>query len=168
MNLVKGKSYFISVTDVVLRSEASSKSKAKNHLLYGDWLKYLGEEHNGWAKVRSRRTNGWLHKSNFSSERPLEINFVDIGQGDGCHIVTPDDEVILIDAGIGDNMFRFLNWRYNLRNRKVFGVDGVDDGEPAGVTPFEIDHVIISHPDQDHYYGFRHLFDSKKVRHPDL
>lgn len=163
MSLVKGKSYFISATDVVLRAEPYKNSKPKNHLLFGDWLKYLGEESGAWAKVQCRGDKGWLPKSHFSSDRVLEVNFVDIGQGDGCHIVTPDDEVILVDAGIGDNMFRFINWRYNLRSRKVIGVDGVDADEPGALEPFDIDHVVISHPDKDHYYGFQNLFESRKV-----
>lgn len=163
MSLVKGKSYFISVTDAVLRAEAKPKSEPKNHLLFGDWLKYLGEENNGWAKVQCRGDKGWLRKTWFSPDRVMEVNFVDIGQGDGCHIVTPEDEVILIDAGIGDNMFRFINWRYNLRDRKVIGIDGVNEGDQGARGPFEIDHVVISHPDKDHYYGFQDLFDCRKV-----
>jgi beta-lactamase superfamily II metal-dependent hydrolase len=161
MNLNKGRSYFISVSDAVLRAEAKHKSKAKNHLLFGDWLSYLGEEKGSWASVRCRGDRGWLPKSSFSEKRILEVNFLDIGQGDGCHIVTPDDKVILIDAGIGDNMFRFINWRYNLRGRTVAGVDGIP--ADAKAKPFTIDHVIISHPDKDHYYGFQELFDCKKL-----
>lgn len=163
MDLKKGRHYFISITDAVLRAQPKKKSKAKNHLLFGDWLKYLGEEKNGWAKVKCRGDRGWLRKTWFSAERVLEVNFVDIGQGDGCHIVTPDDKVIRIDAGIGDNMFRFINWRYNLRGRKVIGVDGVTEDTSNARQPFEIDHVIISHPDKDHYYGFQQLFESGKV-----
>ncbi len=164
MTLVKNKNYFISVTDAVLKAGASNSAKAVNHLLFGDWLRYLGEQKNGWAKVRCRGNDGWLRKTWFSPDRALEVNFVDIGQGDGCHIVTPDDKVILIDAGIGDNMFRFLHWRYNLRSRKVAGVDGVKANASGVKEPFDIDHVVISHPDKDHYYGFQDLFDCKKVR----
>lgn len=163
MSLIRGKHFFISVTDAVLRAEAKPKSEPKNHLLFGDWLKYLGEEKNGWAKVQCRGDKGWLRKNWFSPNRVLEVNFVDIGQGDGCHIVTPDDEVILIDAGVGDNMFRFINWRYNLRARKVIGVDGVSAGDPGARGPFEIDNVVISHPDKDHYYGFQDLFECRKL-----
>ena len=100
------------------------------------------------------------------------MNFIDIGQGDGCHIVTPDDEVILIDAGEGigftkkggDNMARFINWRYNLRNRRVKGVDGVTRNDSTATNPFHIDHVVISHPDLDHYYGFDSIFGNPKLR----
>lgn len=154
MPLVKNKSYYVSVSSAVLRASASTKSSARNHLLFGDWLKYLGEEKSGWAKVHCRGDDGWLRKSWFTDQRVLEVNFVDIGQGDGCHIVTPEDEIMLIDAGEGDNMFRFLSWRYNLRDR----------GEPETQPPLDIHHVVISHPDKDHYYGFRELFACNKVK----
>lgn len=164
MTLKKNKSYFIAVPDVVLRESNSNRSKAKNHLLFGDWLRYLGEQQGNWARVACRGDEGWLPLSAFSEKRILEVNFVDIGQGDGCHIVTPDDQIILIDAGIGSNMFRFLSWRYNLRGRKVAGVDGVTANTRGVKQPKAIDHVVISHPDKDHYYGFQDLFESPKVK----
>lgn len=154
MTLVKNKSYFIAIPDAVLRAQPKHKSRAENHLLFGDWLRYEGEQQGTWAKVKCRGDTGWLRKTDFSDKRILEVNFVDIGQGDGCHIVTPDDQIILIDAGIGENMFRFLNWRYNLRNRKVGGAK----------KPKDIDHVVISHPDKDHYFGFKPLFENRKVK----
>jgi len=163
MPLVKNRSYYVAATDAVLRELADSKSTARNHLIYGDWLSYTGEQNGDWAKVKCRGDTGWLRKSEFSEQRILEVNFIDIGQGDGCHIVTPEDEIILIDAGEGDNMFRFLNWRYNLRGRKVAGVDGVAAGEPGASPPLDIDHVVISHPDSDHYFGFKPVFESRKV-----
>jgi beta-lactamase superfamily II metal-dependent hydrolase len=78
----------------------------------------------------------------------LEVNFVDIGQGDGCFIVTPDDKFILIDAGQGDNMFRFLRWRFALKKNPT--------------RKIEFDTAIMSHPDSDHYAGFEPLFDSNQ------
>ena len=41
------------------------------------------------------------------------MNFIDVGQGDGCHIVTPEDEVILIDAGGKDNKWDIHELRFN-------------------------------------------------------
>jgi len=174
MNLELKKPLFVNDRDVVLRSqaEASGRKTEINHLIMGDYVKFLGEEKSGWLKIRSRRTNGWVMKSSLTNERMLEVNFVDIGQGDGCHIVTPNDEVILIDAGEGkgfdrkggDNMSRFLNWRYNLRSRKVVGVDGVKKTDSYATKPFDIDYIVISHPDLDHYYGFESVFQNRKLR----
>lgn len=156
--------YFVSEIDQVLRAAPASDAAAVNHLLLGDWLRYLGEETTEWAKIRSRNTTGWLPKSAFGEQRLLEVNFLDIGQGDGCHIVTPEDQIILIDSGVDDNMFRFLNWRYNLRRLKVVGVDGVVAGEAGTRAPIDLDHVVISHPDKDHYFGFRQIFEHGKLR----
>ncbi len=44
-----------------------------------------------------------MKRSDLQDERLLEVNFVDIGQGDGTFIVTPDDRFMLIDAGESDN-----------------------------------------------------------------
>jgi beta-lactamase superfamily II metal-dependent hydrolase len=89
-------------------------------------------------------------KENLQTERLLEVNFVDIGQGDGCFIVTPQDRFLVIDAGESDNMYRFLRWRFNLRKRPEQVID--------------CDAAIISHPDMDHYKGFQQLFDSPSFR----
>jgi beta-lactamase superfamily II metal-dependent hydrolase len=167
--------YFVSKPDVVLREEKTGAGKV-NHLLLGDWLRYLGESHvhkrttsGGTIKsatyvhVRCRGDEGWLKIDEFGEERALEVNFVDIGQGDGCHIVTPDDKIILIDAGISDNMIRFLSWRYNLRKRNVKRAEDFDPSKKVQ-APWPIDYVVISHPDEDHYGGFAPIFSNPKLK----
>ena len=156
MDLVENRNYYVASRDAVLREKAAGNSAPVNHLLFGDWMRYKGETKNGWAKVRCRNCDGWLPISAIREDRILEVNFVDIGQGDGCHIVTPDDEVILIDAGEGNNMLRFLSWRYNLRGRKR--------PEDGGGAPFPLDHVFISHPDKDHYYGLLPVFEETRLK----
>lgn len=160
MTLLTRKNYFIAAPDVYLRAEPGRGTKL-NHLLLGDWLRYLDEAENGWVKIHCRGDNGWVPEDAVTPDRALEVNFVDIGQGDGCHIVTPDDEIILIDGGEGDNMHRFLTWRYNTRSRNVTRAKGFDVGKRPR-DPKKIDHVVISHPDADHYYGLRHVFGDPK------
>jgi beta-lactamase superfamily II metal-dependent hydrolase len=126
-----------------------SKEKI-DHLLWGDFVSFLGPEQGEWAEVRVRGKNGWMRKEDTQKQRLLEVNFVDIGQGDGCFIVTPDDKFILVDAGQEDNMFRFLRWRFNMRNN------------PDRTVP--VQHAVISHPDSDHYHGFEELFDDALFR----
>lgn len=102
------------------------------HLIFGDFItppkdesgKYLAWDASlltesaevTWIKVRSRQEQGWIRFDELIIQRPLEVNFIDIGQGDGCHLVTPDDKHFIIDAGETDNMYRFLRWRFNLEN----------------------------------------------------
>jgi beta-lactamase superfamily II metal-dependent hydrolase len=114
--------------------------------IWGDYIGLQPEEVGEWRKVRARGRDGWMLKSEIQSDRLLELNFVDVGQGDGCFVVTPKDEHLLIDAGEGDNMLRFLFWRFNLARHRDWKIKF-----KAG---------LISHPDSDHYYGFSHLLKS--------
>ncbi len=126
------------------------KGKKIQQLLWGDFLRLLGGKEGEWVEVRARGQNGWMREEDLQEERLLEVNFVDIGQGDGCFIVTPDDRFLVIDAGESDNMYRFLRWRFNLRAHP--------DQEVA------CDTAIVTHPDADHYKGFQQLFDSPLLR----
>lgn len=129
-------------------------------LLFGDFIKpYIsGNEYVKeivtenkkdveYIKVRCRNADGYIKESEMQAERILEINFVDVGQGDGCHIVTPDDKHFLIDAGASDNIYRFLKWRFNLNTAKT---------PPPPFT------VVVSHSDTDHYKGFGKIFSITK------
>ena len=122
------------------------KKNAVQHLLWGDWLKPLGPIQGEWVEVRARGETGWMHRDDIQEDRLLEVNFVDIGQGDGCLIVTPEDKFIIIDAGEGDNMYRFLRWHFGGFKKK-----------------FTFESAIITHPDKDHYGGFEPLFEAGNV-----
>lgn len=129
----------------------STGSSWNEHLLFGDYILIRDLEiENKRVKVRCRNSNGWAKVSEIFNERVLEVNFIDIGQGDGCHIVTPDDQHILIDAGEFDNMNRYLYWRFYLYNK-------------TRPLPFPFK-VVISHSDKDHYKGFEHVFANSKIR----
>jgi beta-lactamase superfamily II metal-dependent hydrolase len=129
-------------------------------LLFGDYLRpYLNgnayetrtvEERKKkvtYVRVRARGADGYLKEEDFQAKRILEVNFVDVGQGDGCHIVTPDDKHFIIDAGPADNMYRLLKWRFNLARAK------------SAPPPFT---VVVSHSDSDHYKGFGKIFGETK------
>ncbi len=124
----------------------STKGKGPlNQLLWGDWAR-IEQIDGSWFKLRTRGRSGWVRKENVQKDRILEVNFVDIGQGDGCHIQTPEDKALVVDAGEGDNMYRFLRWRFGKFTKK-----------------FEFESFVISHPDKDHYLGFTELLEHEKV-----
>ena len=104
--------------------------KAVQHLLWGDWLVLKEGRAGEYREVHARGVDGWVRQDNIQEERLLEIIFVDIGQGDGCLLITPQDKHMIIDAGEGDNMARFLNWRYG----------GFE-------KPWEFECAVLSHPD---------------------
>lgn len=126
-------------------AESTKGKKPINQLLWGDWAR-IDQVVGKWNNIRARGRSGWVRKENLQEDRILEVNFIDIGQGDGCHIQTPEDKAIIIDAGEGDNMYRFLRWRFGKFARK-----------------FLFESFVISHPDKDHYFGFKELFEHEKV-----
>lgn len=130
--------------------ENPTGGKWKNHLLFGDYIKLLDTNIvSGRVRAKSRNTSGWVKVGEIRKNRVLEINFIDIGQGDGCHVVTSDDKHIIIDAGKTDNMVRYLSWRFNLYRRKT-------------PLPFPFT-IVISHSDLDHYLGFSQVFENDKI-----
>lgn len=64
-----------------------------DHLLWGDYASFLGPEQGECAEVRVRGKNGWMRKEVTQEYRLLEVDFVDIGQGDGCFLLTPEDQL---------------------------------------------------------------------------
>lgn len=121
---------------------AEPGGKALEQLLWGDYVGVRGPKKDGWVRVSTRHVReGWVREAEIRKDRLLEVIFVDIGQGDGSLVVTPDDKHILIDAGQGDNFIRFLRWRY-----------------PKFAKERKFESIVISHPDADHYAGFKGLF----------
>jgi beta-lactamase superfamily II metal-dependent hydrolase len=118
-----------------------AKGHQVQHVLWGDWVQVTGPRQQGKLPVHVRGQDGFMVEADLQAERLLEIVFIDVGQGDGCLIVTPDDEKLIVDAGEADNLYRFLNWRFRFL---------------GGVRRF--DAAIVTHPDMDHYRGFARLF----------
>ncbi len=134
-------------TALVRDSPSKAKtSKVLKQLVWGDWVRITGEKQNNFFPVRVRGVNGFVAAADLQDQRLLEIIFVDIGQGDGCLLITPDDRKLVIDAGEGDNMARFLHWRFR-----------------GFATRVDFEAAILSHSDEDHYGGFRHLFDQDNL-----
>lgn len=76
----------------------------------------------------------------------LRVNFLDVGQGDCIFIKTPDKQKIIIDGGPD----------YNLAAEKI-----------AKEIPFwdrEIDLMILTHPEKDHFAGLFKILKLYKVK----
>jgi beta-lactamase superfamily II metal-dependent hydrolase len=97
------------------------------------------------TKVKARNRTGWVDNSSLGGTSLMEYYYIDVGQGDGVLIKTPDFRHILIDGGwprknqdTGKNAADFVDWKF----KKDYGLEAI-----------ELDAMVCSHNDQDHYGG---------------
>ncbi len=140
---------FVSTKSTVFHPNSTTDSQ-EFVLIYGDEVDTTGEQANGRSKVIYRGREGWIKSDRITEKRPLEMYFIDVGQGDACYIVTPGNFKILIDGGRGNEAFQFLVWRYRL-----------DQSQSAGV---DIDLLVLTHADMDHINGLISIIKHKKIR----
>lgn len=126
--------------------------KVVKHFLWGDRVDVL-EEDGDRSRVRGRHRykTCWIDSAALHGEALLEIYFIDVGQGDGILIVTPERKHMLIDGGYprakqntGKSAADFVDWK--------FYADYGDD-------TIRLDAMMASHNDLDHYGGLDDLLD---------
>ena len=123
--------------------------KKINTVLMGTWLG-VKKKKDDWRYVQTAGPDGWVHKDDIRRDRVLKMFFIDVGQGDGALIETPDNKRILVDGGPGDNTYNYLTkWQYtyllNKANPKV-----------------HIHAIIVSHFDADHYSGIIPILEDRR------
>lgn len=131
------------------RAEAAD-GKPDFTLLWGDRVRVL-ERQTLRARIRSRGREAWIDAAALDGgQRLLELYFIDVGQGDGVLISFPDGKHVLLDGGYrrtmqptGKSAADFVDWKF------------VKDYEQ---TTIDLDAVIASHCDADHYGGLWDLF----------
>ena len=131
----------------ITRKKDKIKNELVARLLLGEWVKPINTEKNE-CYVAFRGGKGWIPKDSFGNKRVLEIYFLDVGQGDGILVQTPDDRRILIDGGRDGKAHNYLKWKYNLRNQE---------------KPVDFHSMIVTHPDEDHMYGFVPILEDEKI-----
>lgn len=137
-------------------------------LLWGDCARTL-DTSGDKTKVRARGVTGWVKTADLDGESLLEVYFIDVGQGDGVLIRTPDDRHILIDGGYirsqqptGKNAADFVDWKFF---RDYAGKSRNDDGSNVTIS---LDAMIASHCDADHYGGLWDLLNPAEIQRDDL
>jgi beta-lactamase superfamily II metal-dependent hydrolase len=128
---------------VPLYREASGSAKWFD-LLWGDPVMVLtpGVPR---SRVRARNWTGFVTTSNLVGTSLLEVYFIDVGQGDGVLIRTPDGRHLLIDGGYprakqptGKSAADFVDWKFF---------------KDYGLARIRLDAMVASHCDADHYGG---------------
>ncbi|MCC7139155.1 MAG: hypothetical protein IT460_12105 [Planctomycetes bacterium] len=128
-------------------------------LLWGDRVRVL-ETSGGATKVRARGKSGWVPTSSLGGRALLEVYFIDVGQGDGVLVATPDGRHVLIDGGwrrasqpTGKNAADFVDWKFH----DDYGSDRID-----------LDAIVATHNDADHYGGLLDLLDPDPAARAEL
>ena len=80
-------------------------------------------------------------------KRPLHFMMVDVQQGDGMVIITPEGRKLFFDGGDNKLFARFVANRFRGSSEE---------------NPLEVDAMIISHGDADHFQGLNEIVKSEK------
>ena len=139
-------------------TKSGVKMKFVKELLFGDYIKpYVtdgayetitvksGTNKGEYIKVHCRNVDGYIKKSEIQEKRILEVNFIDVGQGDGM-IAFSGDICMAIDGG----------------SSFIQGI-GTYRIEPA-ILYYGYDHVqywFLTHPDTDHVSGIIDILTEK-------
>lgn len=120
-------------------------------LAWGDPVEVL-EYKGGRTKIRIRERGARSVTGTVRGRLPvqqdgvLQFSMVDVQQGDGMVLQTPNGKKILIDGGDNKLFARYLAARY--RNT-------------AEDKPLEVDAIIVTHGDADHFAGLNVIRDSE-------
>jgi glyoxylase-like metal-dependent hydrolase (beta-lactamase superfamily II) len=132
--------------------EDPTDSKSSMHLLWGDQVEVL--ETTGdrvRVRARGRKNTGWVEKSDLGGQPLLELYVIDVGQGDGILIKTPNGRHLMVDGGLqrqkqgsGKSAADFVDWKFF----NDYGKDRI-----------VLDAMLASHCDADHYGGLVDLLE---------
>jgi beta-lactamase superfamily II metal-dependent hydrolase len=141
----------------VKRKGASNKSMqatmepnygGKKKILWGD-LVQITKPGTKVCEVRIRGVHGKMKTTDLTDKPLLELYFVDVTQGDGVYVLTPDRRHLLIDGGYertkqltGKNAADFVDWKFFF---------------DYGHYDISLDSMMASHSDNDHYGGLHDL-----------
>lgn len=153
------------IDDDVVRVYKFGKPRKKENLLatlfWGDNVRVVEKVDNQWKLDFTKRTWSdekkryeWKKydaaipaKTRFRDEAVLKVRFVDVGQGDAAVIESPKGKLVLLDGGEANHLRNYMSssWAHVLR----FG-------------PLDIEAVIVTHGDADHFGGLIKLVNAKQ------
>ncbi|WP_088341576.1 ComEC/Rec2 family competence protein [Robiginitalea sediminis] len=150
-----GRTGYIKEDFVTTYSSPQSGSDKRLSLVFGDKVEIL-ESSDGWTKLRCldsydsgiRYVKGTL---SLSQKGCLKISMVDVQQGDGLIVETPEGKIVFVDGGDNKLFARHAAARYQYK-------------ESTPDSPMEVDAIIITHGDADHFEGLNELVNAETHR----
>jgi beta-lactamase superfamily II metal-dependent hydrolase len=152
--------------DIIRVYKFGEKHKKENlitTLFWGDNVRVVGQVGDYWKLDFSRREwkpslnkFKWIKldaeipvKTRFRKDPILKVRFVDVGQGDAAIIESPQGKILLLDGGEGDHLRHYVSssWAHVLR-----------------FQPLDIEAIIVTHGDADHFAGLTKLLKAKRSK----
>lgn len=152
---------YVNQPDVILRRRRSTRSSGKQLLLGARLHVEKANEINGWLPAKTVRngkgefSSGFVEVGQISDRQQLKIFYVDVGQGDAT-LIEAEGAIVIIDGGPNRGFYNRLIERLESLRRAD------KDIEIPQRRVLEIDAIIITHFDLDHYYGLVRLLKSGK------
>lgn len=115
-------------------------------LSFGDAVEVLGEDDDGKTRLRVHGYfdgpfEGTVRKApKVRDKGVLKFSMVDVQQGDGLVLETPEGKIVLIDGGDNKLFARHVAARFHHRRS-------------SADNPLEVDAILITHGDADHFEG---------------
>jgi len=139
------------IKEDIVKFKPSDNSDPFN-LYWGEEVKVIGRL-NGDTEIevleRSLKPIRGTVKGKLATQdsRPLHFMMVDVQQGDGMVMITPQGKKILIDGGDNKLFARFVANRFRGSSKQ---------------NPVDIDAMIVTHGDADHFAGLNKIVESER------
>jgi beta-lactamase superfamily II metal-dependent hydrolase len=110
------------------------------------------------GSIRPQATSGFIRPPKSSGLKPrdlimpraeskvLKVNFIDVQQGDGSVIETPQERIVLIDGGDNQLFARYLANRFR---------------GTSAEAPQPVEAIVVTHGDADHFAGLTEIAHSE-------
>jgi beta-lactamase superfamily II metal-dependent hydrolase len=141
---------YLNIDFAILYKEKSKDSEKMITLTYGDEVEVLESFSLKWKKIRSKSSYFGTLEGFVKGDLPLrndpimKITMVDVQQGDGMVIETPQGQVIFVDGGDNKLFARHVAARFK-------------HPQNSAQSPLEVEAIIITHGDADHFDGLNEI-----------
>ena len=149
---------FIGDDFVRLRKQPNSDADTRLTLAFGDEVE-VGQERDGFVKLRALtyfdgQTTGWARNDPALKLRDtgvLKFSMVDVQQGDGLILESPQGKIVFFDGGDNKLFARHAAARFQHRGA-------------TAAAPLPVDAIVITHGDADHFDGLNDIKRSENAR----
>ncbi|MBY5992851.1 ComEC/Rec2 family competence protein [Ferrimonas balearica] len=148
--------------------DKSPSKGRKGSFLWGDRVRVVDTQ-SGVKRVSGRGVEFWVNARHLGGEPLLELYVIDVGQGDGLLVVTPEGHHLMVDGGNirsnqngGKNAADFVDWKFF---KDYLSFPDRDDPAQASI---QLDAMIATHNDIDHFGGLLNLIDQDEKDQAEL